>query len=95
MMIRKCDIGKVLFYAQYDSKELPGYRFSVGKLTITDVQFNGMFKAEEIDAWLTQDFVSAERMSWRSWECENYCRMKNAQQFKRAVREYAQHVRAS
>ena len=95
MMIRKCDIGKVLFYAQYNSNELPGYRFSVGKLTITDVQFNGMFKAEEIDAWLSQDFVSAERMSWRSWECEKYCSKKNAQQFKRAVREYAQHVRAS
>ena len=94
-MIRRCDVGKVLFYAQYNVKELPGFRFTVGKMTITEVSFDGRFRTEEYDLWIPNDFIDVDRMSWRSWECENYCRMKNAQQFKRAVREYAQHVRAS
>ena len=94
MMIRKCDIGKVLFYARYDAKELPGFRFSVGKLTIKDVSINGMFKAEEMEAWLPQDFVSADRLFWRSWECEEYCRRRNAQEFRRMM-SCGQYSRAS
>lgn len=94
VMIRKCDIGKILFYARYNAKDLPGFRFSVGKLTITDVQFDGMFKAEELDGWIPKDFVAADRMSWRSYECEEYCRQRNAQQFKESVK-HGQYSRAS
>lgn len=94
MMIRKCDVGKVLFYARYDAKEMPGFRFSAAKLTITEVMFDGMFKAEEIDAWLPQDFVTSDRMFWRSWECEEYCRLRNEQQFRKKV-NHARYIRAS
>ena len=94
MMIRKCDIGKALFYARYNAKDLPGFRFSVDKLTISDVKFDGMFKAEEIESWLPQDFVTSDRMFWRSWECEEYCRRRNAQQFRR-MKSHGQYSRAS
>ena len=94
MMIRKCDVGKVLFYARYDAKEKPGFRFVVAKMKIAKVRFDGMFKAEEIDVWLPQDFVTSDRMFWRSWECEQYCRCRNAQQFRKKV-NHARYSRGS
>lgn len=93
-MIRKCDVGKTLFYAMYNSRELPGFRYSTGKLTITDVQFNGTFQAAEHDSLIPQDFVNADRMFWRSWECERYCRRRNAQEFRKGVK-HARFKRAS
>lgn len=94
MMIRRCDVGKVLFYAHYNVKKLPGFRYSVGKLTITDVQFDGTFQAAEHDSLIPQDFATADRMFWRSWECEEYCRQRNAYQFKESV-NHGQYSRAS
>ena len=93
-MIRKCDIGKTLYYARYNARDLPGFRYSIGKLTISEVLFNGMFKAAENDTWIPQDFVNAERMFWRSWECDKYCRQMNAREFRKGVK-HARYRRAS
>lgn len=92
--MRKCDVGKTLFYAKYNFKDLPGFRYSVGKLTITDVQLEGTFQAAEHDFLIPQDFVTADRMFWRSWECEEYCRRRNAQEFRRMM-SCGQYSRAS
>lgn len=93
-MIRKCDVGKVLFYAHYNIKELPGFRFTVGKMTITEVSIDGRFRADEYDLWIPNDFIDVDRLFWRSWECEEYCRRRNAQEFRRMM-SCGQYSRAS
>lgn len=93
-MIRKSDIGKTLFFTRYDPKELPGFRYGIGKLTIADASINGLFLVAETGTWLPQGFIDSERLFWRSWECEEYCKKRNAEDFQEEV-ENARYGRVS
>lgn len=74
---RDLAVGKTMFYAFYDDEEPAGSRWKADGMYITDVSYQGRFKAGKGNVWISMRDLDADRVFWRQNICEEYCRAKN------------------